>query len=114
MKHVPEAVRSKQTGKLSAHEKRKARRAKERLANGLARSKGEALPFPPKRLPPEPVVFAYFDWARYTGNIILVGRRKTKYRLPVQRGCEIVGVVSDGRKLVRLPLGMALEVFGKA
>lgn len=99
--------------RLTGHEKRKMRRSAERVANGIARSKGEEPPFPRKPLPPEPVVFAWFDWARPTGNVIHCGRRKFKYRLSAT-AAEIVAFSGDGRKLVKMPLRLALDVFGKA
>lgn len=113
----------KHTGKLSSHEKRKARRAKERLANGLAKSNGEEIPFPKKRKPPEPKVAVWFDWARESGRVLHCGRRKLKYRMALSsettRGAEIIGTAVDEKTrqlkyLVLMPVSLALDIFGKA
>jgi hypothetical protein len=122
-----EAAKSRVSGK----EKRKLRRAAQRIELASVKSQlseakkqglGSDITAPlvemvkelsPKPLPPEPNVFAWMDWARETGNIIHCGRRKLKYRLSAQRGASIVAFAADGRKLVRLPSALALEVFGK-
>lgn len=112
-------------GRVKEREKRKARRAAQREANRVVRlenaklpkDKQQELPYPPKPRPPEPVVFAWMDWARETHKIIHAGRghgkRERKYRFPVVKGVEIVCMDERRRVMVRLPLSLALEVFGK-
>lgn len=67
--------------------------------------------------PPEPVVFAWFDWVRVSGNIMHAGRRKFQYRFATLRA-EVVAAAFDEKTrrekyLVRLPVTLAMEIFGR-